>query len=455
MLISDYVYKIPLFNINEHNQGCKMKILVTIAIIAINLTASGFYEIDTKASSIGGAGLTNSAYFNPAVLANKKSIDFSFKMRGDVKTDKNSISLLNDIQNLAKSSTTGGFEKATTALGDSITNPLKNPSALLKLNDGQKIKMNLSDEDANTIKDVKRIIQNASTIRIDASTGLGINLNVKNYSLAWIQNISVDISPVVNSDKLEIIKDVDVDGEKKYIKVDLDSKEMSQVSKSEYDNNSLFIGKKDLEKSTINANIVSLTEIPFIYSYRHNVNYKSDFDGYLYLGLSAKYMLLKKELISFGSKEDMKINDYLDKIANSKSYSSGSLDFGLLYHPKKIIGLKTGIVFKNITSPSFDDKTLKPMVRYGIAFDKWDIKTAFDYDITKNKTLSGQDTQIMGGGIGYHPYSWLGASIGFKKDLANEHLGTILTTGFNLSALHISAGFSDNKFYQVLFNINI
>jgi len=431
-----------------------MKILSTIILIVINLTASGFYEIDTKASSIGGAGLTSSSYFNPAVLAGSKKIDFSFKMGAELKTDAQSIDLLKDIKDLANPKNIG-FNTATTNLVDSITLPLGNINTLLKLNNNEKIKLNLSDKDASTIKDAKRIIKNANNIAIDVASGLGVNLNIKNYSLAYVQVVSFDFVPQINSDKLDIIKDVTIANQKKYIKVNLDAKEMSQTTKLDYDNNSLFVGKEELANSSIDIKVASLMELPFMYSYRHNINYRSYLDGHLNLGLSMKYMSLKKETITISSKDGVNPSKYINKILDSKSYNSGSLDFGLLYYPKILSGFKTGIVFKNITSPKFDDKTLEPMIRYGLAFSKYNMHTALDFDITKNKTLSGRETQIIGGGIGYNPLSWLGANIGFKQDLANKDLGTILTTGLNLPLVKLSAQFSNDKFYQFQFNLNI
>lgn len=434
-----------------------MKVLATILLIVVNLTASGFYELDTKASSMGGAGLTNSAYFNPAVLANKKSIDFSMKMGGDVQTDKDSLDLFKDMQKLAKPSKSGGFKTSSDALIKSIKDPLEDPKTLLKLDQGEKINLGLADSDAKTIKDAKKVIKNISNIKIDTSVGLGINLNVHNYSLAFIDNISINVVPDVQIKKLEIIQGVDILGTKRYMKVDLDNKTMYKTTKEDYDNNSLFEGKKELEEAKVNVHIASLVEIPFMYSYRHNLNYRSSFDGHLDFGLSMKYMMLKKVSLSLSAKEKMEVSDYIKKVLKAKNISSGSLDFGLLYYPNKLKGFKTGLVLKNITSPSFDDTTLKPMVRYGLAYEysKWKLDTAFDYDITKNKTLSGKDTQIVGGGIGYQPFSWLGASVGVKKDLANSNLGTIMAFGLNLPIIKLSTQFSGQSFYQFQFNLNI
>lgn len=429
-----------------------MKVLATIIFIIINITASGFYELDTKASSMGGAGLTSSAYFNPAILAGHKKVNFSLKAGGDLKTNEESSKLLEDMKKLA--SPTSNFDTSTENLSKSIIKPLTNPRTLLKLNNSEKIKLDVSDEDVAIIKDAKRVLKNLNNIMLDISVGAGVNLDVDNYSLAFIRNISMDIIPRISNNKLEFIQAVGVGGQKQYVKIDLDSKEMYKTSKSEYDNKSLFEGKKELENSKIDIKLVSLLEVPFIYSYRYNMNYRSAFDGHLNLGVSMKYMKLQKTTISINPKDNINPSSYVNQL-NDNSYSSGSLDFGLLYFPKKLSGFKTGLVLKNITSPKFDDKTLSPMIRYGLAFSKHNIHTAFDYDITKNKTLSGKDTQIMGGGIGYNPFSWLGANIGFKQDLANKDLGTIMTAGFNLPLVQLSTQFVDKKFYQFQFNLNI
>jgi hypothetical protein len=148
------------------------------------------------------------------------------------------------------------------------------------------------------------------------------------------------------------------------------------------------------------------------------------------------------------------ITDNLTK--NFKESNSITFDLGAFY--KYGEWLNVGLVAKNLTSPKFDSPelkdqngtlvttdakgkpisaaervTLKPQVRAGISLDplSW-LTIAADLDITNNETvLSGLDyrSRNLGGGIELHPLTWLKLRLGMYKNLSNDEVGPVATTG--------------------------
>lgn len=94
---------------------------------------------------------------------------------------------------------------------------------------------------------------------------------------------------------------------------------------------------------------------------------------------------------------------------------------------------------KNLNSPSFDtadganikaDLQLRTGLQYRVN-DSLDI--AGDLDLTSNKTLiPGYDSQMLGGGLNYHPLSWFAFRGGLMQNLANSDDGVVYTAGLVL-----------------------
>ena len=54
-------------------------------------------------------------------------------------------------------------------------------------------------------------------------------------------------------------------------------------------------------------------------------------------------------------------------------------------------------------------------------------------DITNNKTfIQGYESQFIGAGAGFHPYSWLCFRTGIMDNIRESHEGTILTAGLGI-----------------------
>ena len=116
-----------------------------------------------------------------------------------------------------------------------------------------------------------------------------------------------------------------------------------------------------------------------------------------------------------------------------------------MYEPVFLPKARIGLVGKNLTSPKFnlsngDSITIDPQVRAGLAYDILDsLEFAMDMDLTSNKTLVDDlKSQMIGGGLNWHPVSWASLRGGLQKDIGSS------------SALVYTAGLSFGlKWFQI------
>lgn len=147
--------------------------------------------------------------------------------------------------------------------------------------------------------------------------------------------------------------------------------------------------------------------------------------------------------------------DHADQTSNTYSY-----DAGVLWQPQGCNNLAIGAVGKYLNSPKFDiansnaKYTVEPMWRAGIAYSCLQNRLDFaaDYDLTTNTLDDGNASQYLGGGLNYHPTSWLSLRAGAMQNLANnDELGTIGTAGIGIGLkwvqFDISAQMSAKKGY--------
>ena len=463
-----------------------MKFFIIISIFISHILATGFNEFGTMSSSMGGAGVSNTdgrygSYYNPALLNEIKypSWDVSLGFTFAFKTDNKSIDLFSEIKSLRSSSKKGGFDDAFSNLSKSIQEA-RTLDNIKKLSNGASISINSKKEDNQIIKSAFNTLKKINDLKLDLSLGTALDLRVKNYALSFYKSASMVIIPHVNDQKTDIIQKVNIpniDDIKKgnlqaskdeYYRIDLDKNTIKTTNKQDYENNSIAKGVDELQNSKLEIKLRTLNEIPLSYSYRHNLNYNSVMDGYLNLGISAKYMVMQENTLNLNKDSIQNISSkamtYLNDLLNAKSYHNATFDFAVLYAPNKIKGFKTALVLKNITSPSFSNYNAKAMLRYGLSYTKWNIISSFDIDMTKNKTLSGRDTQIIGGGLGYKAFPWLGFSAGYKMDIAKkEELGEhrkFITLGMHLPLINISVqsvnfDTKNPKSFQINFDLAI
>eukprot|EP01155_Anaeramoeba_flamelloides_P011422 Anaeramoba_flamelloidesa328220_280.p1 GENE.a328220_280~~a328220_280.p1 ORF type:complete len:291 (-),score=56.88 a328220_280:80-922(-) len=195
-----------------------------------------------------------------------------------------------------------------------------------------------------------------------------------------------------------------------------------------------------------------LGEVPLSYAKAYDWN-----SGYWSFGTSIKYMTLTgyNQKISLGTSSG-DANDNSDGTQYEIAYKDTfGIDLGVAFQPKQN-DLTIALVGKNLNSPKFDvdtvgsgvssasDYKIDPYFRAGISYPIWNnnLEFALDVDLQKSETIiSGEDTQMIGGGIELHPASWFALRVGAMTDLASDTYddGTILTAGlgFGLKWLQV------------------
>jgi len=182
---------------------------------------------------------------------------------------------------------------------------------------------------------------------------------------------------------------------------------------------------------------VTLGEVPVAYG--HNFE---TLLGNVMVGGALKYM----RAVTYTEKMKIDNSGHLSGSTGEKydkiSANLG-VDLGLAYQPAFDYDLTVGLVAKNLNSPKFDfydgtTYTVDPMVRAGVAYNIFDsLEIAADIDLTSNKMLiEDLESQMVGGGISYEPFSnffALSLRAGLMKNLhENDKAGLIYTAGLGI-----------------------
>lgn len=236
-------------------------------------------------------------------------------------------------------------------------------------------------------------------------------------------------------------------------------------------------GTNTFDKNTTSA----LTKAMMYYEVPLSYGHPFDFGKYGKLGVGATAKVISGTvyqnqvlLVNRPGGDNVDSSDLVDDITkNSKSSVNFGIDLGALY--KYDTWLSVGLVAKNLNSPKFDapdydapvidnpaattkmhgeDVKLKPQVRLGVALDPYSWLTiASDLDLTENDTVapgsvvgSSVKSRNLGGGVEFHPYSWLKIRGGAYKNLAASDVGVVLTAGFTLFVLDVDGAFATDTF---------
>jgi len=145
-------------------------------------------------------------------------------------------------------------------------------------------------------------------------------------------------------------------------------------------------------------------------------------------------------------------NEYLEES------TTVGIDVGVLFDVKKELGLRGGMLIRNLNYPSFKQPpeakaagfgnyVVQPQVRVGVAY--WPlnfITLAADLDLTNNKTvLQGYYSRMLslGAEVNIFNRSWLNFALrgGFMDNLA-ESSGSMFTAGLGLNIFHFQLDFA-------------
>lgn len=192
-------------------------------------------------------------------------------------------------------------------------------------------------------------------------------------------------------------------------------------------------GMEDNE-SSIFLRGFGVAEVPLSYGYAFNDN--------LAVGGNLKLMrgrVYINEVLVFDEDSDEFMEDTTEQFEETTTFG---LDLALMARYQR---LTFGIVGRNLNSPEFDaptvdgkefeDVTIDPQVRTGLAYKPWDSLTLeTNVDVTENETtLQGYDTQYFSLGAEWSIYNVLNLRGGMYTNLAEDDVGNVYTAGLGLN----------------------
>jgi len=370
-----------------------------------------FAPIGPEAMSMGGAGVASSRgayapYYNPALLAKRNNtLEVSLAVGAAVRE----INLSEHIDTLSDLEIDEAFDVLTE---DALT-PV----------DAERLERALDDIDL--FRAELRRISRLNGLQV--MPGLNLGCQVKDFGFGIYGVSDVAAGAIIDPDHLDII--VEQGGQ--YFSYD--SGAASLTTQADYKAHSLQYAL-DNKLTYLNLTGLIYLELPIAYGRRFDTPY-----GSLDLGGSFKIMPGSAIYKDIGiDTESGDVNDDLDD--NEKRSTSWGVDAGLLFTPAKAEKLSVGLVAKNLNSPRFATKgaldlKIKPQVRMGAAYSLLNDKltAALDIDLTRNETfIPGFDAQYIGGGVNYHPWSWLMLRAGLMQNIAESDEGAVLTLGFGI-----------------------
>jgi hypothetical protein len=399
----------------------KKKIVLSFVTVATLTTLNGveFKPVGFKAVGLGGAGVAStrgslSGYYNPALL---RFSDHTTELSINVGARLREANLINHMDTLHKVDIQGTLNN----IGTNILSGTATQTDLNNLKTAQNTLANIGTDNALQVSLVPAItaqISDAFAVGIYASVDVGMKLNIdKNY--------------------LDIIV---TDGTN-YAEFDSDTGSYNTIGigVGDYNSRSLEYGI-DNEKHYIKVDAMALVELPLSYAKAYDTNV-----GTWSIGGNIKPM----SLVTYSQKLKLgESSDSAESGSNGGSYETTykptlGVDLGVAYRPTNS-KVTFGLMGKNLNSPKFKvdksqtgvtkDFTIDPLVRAGVSLPAWNdnIEFAFDADLTKNKTLvEGEESQLIGGGLEFHPASWFAVRAGAMKDIASEKFddGMIMTAG--------------------------
>ena len=376
----------------------------------VSVSAMEFQHIGFEAMSMGGAGVASAsgsyaAYYNPALLPEHKhsttaSLSAFYRHR--------EVNLAESIDTLADIDIEDTFEQ------------LKNigfaggtPGAELQ-------------QDAAAIKAELQRLTGRNGLQLMPGGALGIQTGSFGFGAYMISEATA--TGVVDENRMAFVAEENG----MYIKYDTTTNTYSSSNQAEYEATSLEYATDEAHTTTyVQLDGLAYIEIPIAYGHRFNTPL-----GRLNLGGAFKFMpgyTFEMDSIAIDT-ESEQLEDELEDAYESDS--AFGVDLGLLYKPAILKKLSLGLVGKNLNTPEFETKSgrtleVDPQIRCGLAYEFNDkITLAMDADLTNNDTfIPDYASQYVGGGINFHPASWVCIRAGIAKNIQESDEGTILTGG--------------------------
>lgn len=381
-----------------------MKRLSAAAIAALCITSASAMEFQTlgyKSVAMGGAAVASSSgsfatYNNPALLA-KSQYDVEIALGAGIEAHDHGAGA--SFQALDDKSFIDTLDKAS----NDITT--------------------LSLEDKQNLIDGKNIIMDMNGNTLEIAPQAYLATQIGSYGIGVFVSSDVAGTAVVDQAHDQLI----FENGGNYAQINNDGT-VSSSNAAAYSSSSIEYAVNN-GLTYVQARGIVLGEVPIAYGHKFELS-----GGNLMVGGAAKYM----QAVTYTEK--VKIDNSgstSDSTKKDKTSTNFGVDLGLAFVPAFSHDLTLALVAKDLNAPefSFVDNTkvkVDPMVRAGVAYNIFEsLEIAADIDLTKNKTLvSGVDSQMVGGGLSYHPASWFALRGGLMQNLdSNDNSGVIYTAG--------------------------
>lgn len=408
------------------------KHLSSMAILSLSLLQAGeFHSVGGQSISMGGTGVASASgslagYYNPALLTQKKGVEVSIGV-GLAIRENNIGEQLNKLSNLKLTETVDRIASNAPSQSNNYT-----------------AGTNRSTDTQNIVDalDTLKSMGDKNGVALMPTTHLSVQYD--NMAVGIYGTSEIVVSANVDASRTSLI----VEDGGNYYTYNATTDTYGATDRSDFEQHSLQYAL-DNNLTTANARGLALVEVP--------VSYAKAFDlpmGELSVGGSVKLMhgSTYVQTLSIDSKN---VTDTDTLKANQKDSDNVGLDIGFLLKPSSLPKLQVGLVAKNLNSPEFDTvdgKGIKAdlQVRTGLQYQfSENLDLAADLDLTNNKTLiNGYESQMLGGGLNYHPVSWFALRGGLMQNLSNSNEGLVYTAGLALGVpkfqLDVSAQMSSN-----------
>ncbi|WP_457756396.1 conjugal transfer protein TraF, partial [Thermodesulfatator indicus] len=399
----------------------KVKILVFLMLVWPCLAwGMEFQPIGFEPLSMGGAGVASArgsfaTYYNPALLGiHRYGTQISISAGVGIRE----VNLVDHIDKLADVGIESTIDEAIQYIED-------NGLAVI----GTGLSPELQDK-FKTITSELRAIGTKNGLQLMPTASAGVQIG--NFGFGVFGLSEGTAHAVIDPDHLDIIvkAEVTVNGTTQpiYVKYDEEQNQLSLSDLQQYQASSLEYA---IDNGLTYLKLTGLAYFEIPVAYAHHIKTQL---GDVYLGGAIKLM----PGVTFDGqiKVDTESGDISSELKDAdKRDTSWGVDLGILYQPRFVKGLSIGLVGKNLNTPEFDTATgdtykVDPQFRLGLAYDFSAFTFALDADLTQNDTfIPDYKAQYVGGGVNFHPFSWLNVRAGAMQNIAESDEGLILTGG--------------------------
>ncbi len=381
----------------------------TILTLSVNVSALEFHTVGYKSVGMGGAAVANSsgsaaAYNNPAMLAFAKHDVEVYTGVGLSTHDGGMIASMSELNDL-------GFTETIDRIQDGDITNIRPGDRQLLLDAGDII-MDMNGQAAEIAPHVSLGIQvgNFGTGIFAVGEGAAVGVIDQAHNEYIFHDSSRDLYYDING---------------------------NLRTEQDYEDKSIVYA---IENGDTYAALygVAIAEIPLAYGHAFSTEI-----GTIAVGGSLKLMQGTTFFGKYALDVDEEFSDIMDN--SDETSTQFGIDLGVAYRPVFRKDLTLAVAGKNLNSPEFDYVTnpiistyeVKPMIRLGAAYDIFDsLEAAVDFDLTANETMMPDvDAQYLGGGLNYHPFTWLSVRGGAMKNMdSSDDAGLIYTAGLGIGA---------------------